>query len=127
MGRLSGKRAIVTGAGSGIGRASARLFAAEGAALVIVDKVEAAIDETAEMIRKDGGTAISVAADVSDETALQGFVELCAQQHGGVDVLFDAVGGEHGKHIAAERPTRAGEALEDLVVVADVQPQRLGD
>ena len=92
MGRLSGKRAIVTGAGSGIGRASARLFAAEGAALVIVDKVEAAIDETAEMIRKDGGTAISVAADVSDETAVQGFVELCAQQHGGVDVLFANAG-----------------------------------
>ena len=43
MGRLSGKRAIITGAGSGIGRASALLFAAEGAKLVIVDRVEEAI------------------------------------------------------------------------------------
>ena len=92
MGRLSGKRAIVTGAGSGIGRASARLFAAEGAQVVAVDLVEAAVDETAEMIRKDGGTVSSVAADVSDENAVKAFVQHCVDQYGGVDVLFANAG-----------------------------------
>ena len=54
-GRLAGKRAIVTGAGSGIGRASARLFAAQGAAVLAVDRAREAVEETAAMIRADGG------------------------------------------------------------------------
>lgn len=92
MGRLTGKRAIVTGAGSGIGRASALLFAREGAQVVVVDRVEDAVDETAIMIRAEGGTVSSVAADVSDEAAVQGFVEHCLSEFGGLDVLYANAG-----------------------------------
>ncbi|MEP2829868.1 SDR family NAD(P)-dependent oxidoreductase [Parvibaculum sp.] len=92
MGRLSGKRAIVTGAGSGIGRASALLFAHEGAQVVAVDRVETAVDETAEMIRKEGGTVSSVAADVSDEAAVKGFIDHCISEFGGIDILYANAG-----------------------------------
>src|SRR5690554_3025135 len=92
MGRLAGKRAIVTGAGSGIGRASALLFAREGAKVVAVDRVEDAVDETASLIRAEGGTVSSVAADVSDETAVQGFVEHCLSEFGGLEVLYANAG-----------------------------------
>ena len=92
MGRLAGKRAIVTGAGSGIGRASALLFAREGAKVVAVDRVEDAVDETAALIRAEGGTVSSVAADVSDETAVQGFVEHCLSEFGVLEVLYANAG-----------------------------------
>src|SRR5690606_27490126 len=92
MGRLSGKRAIVTGAGSGIGRASALLFAQEGASVVAVDRVEDAVDETAAMIREAGGKVSSVAADVSDETAVKGFVDHCIREFGGLDVVYANAG-----------------------------------
>ena len=91
-GRLSGKKAIVTGAGSGIGRASAMLFALEGANVVAVDKVEAAVDETTEMIRKEGGTVLSIAADVGDESAVEGYVQHCVEQFGGVDIVYANAG-----------------------------------
>ncbi len=63
--RLEGKRAIVTGAGSGIGRASARLFAAEGASVLAVDKTKNAVEETAALISKDGGRVVAMAADAA--------------------------------------------------------------
>ncbi|MFZ3035565.1 MAG: SDR family NAD(P)-dependent oxidoreductase [Parvibaculum sp.] len=92
MGRLTGKRAIITGAGSGIGRASALLFAQEGAKLIIVDRVEEAVDETAELVRKSGGTVTSVAADAGDEDAVKGIVETCLKAYGGVDVTYANAG-----------------------------------
>lgn len=92
MGRLSGKRAIVTGAGSGIGRASAILFAQEGAKVVVVDRVEDAVDETAAMIRELGGTVTSVAADAGDEIAVKGTIDHCIKQYGGVDVVYANAG-----------------------------------
>ncbi|MES1991855.1 MAG: SDR family NAD(P)-dependent oxidoreductase [Pseudomonadota bacterium] len=92
MGRLSGKRVIVTGAGSGIGRASAVLFAQEGAKVVAVDRVEDAVDETAAMIRENGGTVTSVAADAGDETAVKGMIDHCLKQYGGLDVVYANAG-----------------------------------
>ncbi|MBC7102146.1 MAG: SDR family NAD(P)-dependent oxidoreductase [Parvibaculum sp.] len=91
--RLSGKRVIVTGAGSGIGRVSALLFAHEGAQVLAVDRVEAAVDETAQMIRKEGGAVSSVAADVSDEAAVKGFVDHCLSEFGGLNVVYANAGG----------------------------------
>src|ERR1051326_5735185 len=66
-GRLAGKRTIVTGAGSGIGRASARKFAAEGAMVLAVDRAQQAVEATVEEIASAGGKAIAVAADVGSE------------------------------------------------------------
>ena len=74
MGRLEGKTAIVTGAASGIGRASARLFAREGARVLAVDREAAALDETVASIRAEGGTALAHPADVGDETAVKAYV-----------------------------------------------------
>src|SRR3546814_944250 len=99
MGRLSGKRAIVTGAGSGIGRASAVLFAREGAQVVAVDRVEDAVDETAAMIRTNGGTVTSIAADAGDEVAVKGMIDHCLKEYGGLDVGYANAGisGEIGR------------------------------
>src|ERR1700747_1850156 len=66
MDRLKGKSAIVTGAASGIGRASAKLFAAEGAKVICFDRA-AEVEETASAIKTAGGTATALRADASSE------------------------------------------------------------
>jgi NAD(P)-dependent dehydrogenase (short-subunit alcohol dehydrogenase family) len=92
MGRLQGKRAIVTGAGSGIGRASAKLFAAEGAAVMVVDKMPPAIEETAAEIKAAGGKAIAVTADAGSEADVQGFIQKAVKELDGIDVIFANAG-----------------------------------
>jgi NAD(P)-dependent dehydrogenase (short-subunit alcohol dehydrogenase family) len=91
MGTLANKRAIVTGAASGIGRASAELFAAEGAQLVVVD-IDAAVAETAAEITRAGGRAIAVQCDAGTEAGVRDFVARCSTTLGGVDVLFANAG-----------------------------------
>lgn len=90
--RLEGKRAIVTGAGSGIGRASARLFAAEGASVLAVDKTKAAVEETAALIAKDGNKAIAMAADAGDEAEVKNYVAKALSEFGGIDVVYANAG-----------------------------------
>jgi NAD(P)-dependent dehydrogenase (short-subunit alcohol dehydrogenase family) len=92
MGRLQGKRAVVTGAGSGIGRASARLFAAEGANLLIVDKTAAAVEETAAQIRAADGKVVALAADAGAESDVRAFIDQAVRELGGLDVLFANAG-----------------------------------
>jgi NAD(P)-dependent dehydrogenase (short-subunit alcohol dehydrogenase family) len=91
-GRLAGKRAIVTGAGSGIGRAAARLFAAEGAAVLAVDRSAEGVEQTAAMIRAEGGTAIAQAADAGSDADVQAFVARAVRELGGLDVLYANAG-----------------------------------
>jgi NAD(P)-dependent dehydrogenase (short-subunit alcohol dehydrogenase family) len=91
-GRLRGKRAIVTGAGSGIGRASAVRFAEEGARLVVSDLDEAGLAETAARVEATGGEARSVVADASEEKAVEGLVETCTGAFGGLEVAFANAG-----------------------------------
>ena len=67
MKRLEGRRAIITGAGSGIGRASALRFASEGASILAVGRTEATIAETAELVRAAGGVAAHFVADATKE------------------------------------------------------------
>jgi NAD(P)-dependent dehydrogenase (short-subunit alcohol dehydrogenase family) len=92
MARLQGKRAIVTGAGSGIGRASAKLFAAEGAAVLAVDKTAGAVEETVSQIKRAGGKAIAVTADAGSEADVQGFVATALAELGGLDVVYANAG-----------------------------------
>ena len=92
MGRLQGKRAVVTGAGSGIGRASAKRFAAEGAALLIVDKTAAAVEETAAQIRAVGGKVIAVAADAGAESEVRAFIDKAVRDLGGLDIVYANAG-----------------------------------
>ena len=76
MGRLSGKKAIVTGAASGIGRASARIFAREGAQVVAVDIAEEGLAATVAMITEAGLIASSLTADAGNEDDVAGFVNV---------------------------------------------------
>jgi NAD(P)-dependent dehydrogenase (short-subunit alcohol dehydrogenase family) len=89
--RLEGKVAIITGAGSGIGRASAKLFAREGAKVLIADVTDA-IEETAAAIRAEGGAAIAVKADAGNEAQVKGLVERAVGELGGLHVLFANAG-----------------------------------
>jgi NAD(P)-dependent dehydrogenase (short-subunit alcohol dehydrogenase family) len=89
---LQGKVAIVTGAGSGIGRASAIRFAAEGAAVVVADISLKRAEATAGEIVDTGGRAVVSQTDVSDEDAVAAMVHLARTELGGLDVLFNNAG-----------------------------------
>ncbi|TCK22179.1 SDR family NAD(P)-dependent oxidoreductase [Pseudonocardia endophytica] len=86
-GRLTGRSAVVTGAGSGIGATTAEVFAREGARVVVADLDRAAAAATAERIRDEGGTAEPHAADVSDEGEVEALIAFAVETFGGLDIL----------------------------------------
>jgi len=92
MGKLDGKVAIVTGAGSGFGEATALLWAREGAKLVAVDISEAGVKRVCEAIRKAGGIAEAVRADVSKAAEAEAMVKAAVKAFGKLDVLFNNAG-----------------------------------
>ena len=90
--RLENKKAIVTGGAGGIGRATALAFAAEGAAVAVVDLREDAALAVVEEIRAAGGTAVAIAADVSNEDDIQRIIATTVEEFGGVNVVFNNAG-----------------------------------
>lgn len=91
MARFAGKSIIVTGAGSGIGRAAAILFAAEGGRVIAADKTDGA-DETVRMIADAGGTAKAIRMDAGSEADVIATVDRAVAEFGGLDVLFANAG-----------------------------------
>ncbi len=91
-GRLEGKSAIVTGAGSGIGRAAALLFAAEGAAVTFADLDGDAAEAGAADARDAGGEAIGVRADVASEDDTAAMAQAALEAHGRIDALYANAG-----------------------------------
>jgi NAD(P)-dependent dehydrogenase (short-subunit alcohol dehydrogenase family) len=91
MKRLEGKRAVVTGAASGIGRASAILFAEEGAKVVAVDRA-AEVEQTVATIERAGGRAIAMVRDTSSEPAVVEIMDTAVRELGGLDVCFANAG-----------------------------------
>src|SRR5687768_1553256 len=88
MGLLDGKVAIVTGAGSGIGKATARRFAKEGARVVVAD-ITGDEERTTAELRDTGGDALAVHTDVRDEASVVAMFDAARSQFGRVDVLFN--------------------------------------
>jgi NAD(P)-dependent dehydrogenase (short-subunit alcohol dehydrogenase family) len=91
MGRLEGRGAVITGAASGIGRASAILFAQEGAGVVCFDRA-AEVEETAAMIIKAGGRAVAVAGDAGKEDDVKAAIDLAVAEFGGLDAVYANAG-----------------------------------
>ena len=104
---LQHKNAIITGSGSGVGRASAVRFAAEGARVVCADIDLEGAKETVRLIEADGGTALPVLVDVSKEDDVVAMIAIAVQQFGDLDIVFNNVG------IPTPRP---GAKLEDHTV-----------
>ncbi len=98
-GRVAGKVALVLGAGAigpgwGNGKAAAVLYAREGAKVFCVDRRLEAAEETAAIIRSEGGDAAAFAADVTQEDAVNGLVKACHDRFGRINVLHNNVGGQ---------------------------------
>lgn len=92
MSSLVNKIAIITGASSGIGRAAAKLFAQEGAKVVLCARGKAELDAVAAEISASGGEAVAIAGDVKDEDIARALVETAKNRFGGLDIAFNNAG-----------------------------------
>ncbi|MCB1475688.1 MAG: SDR family oxidoreductase [Rhodobiaceae bacterium] len=92
MGRLAGKRAVITGAGAGIGRCAAEVFAREGARVAILEIDHNSGNDAANAIVAAGGSAIFIPTDVTDGENVQNAIEEAQQAFGGLDVIYNNAG-----------------------------------
>ena len=122
MGRLQDKVAVITGGGSGMGRASCLAFAAEGARVVVVDRTIASGEETARAVNDEGGEAVFFEADVSDAADVAGMVAAAVDRWGRLDVLFNNAGIE-GPSV---RLLEYDEAEWDQVIAVNLKAVYLG-
>jgi NAD(P)-dependent dehydrogenase (short-subunit alcohol dehydrogenase family) len=102
MGRLAGKSVIITGAGSGIGRAASLLFTKEGARLIAVDRTDG-VKETVELVKQQGGTAEAVLADAGSESDVIAFIDRAIAAHGRLDAIWANAGISGGLKPIAEQ------------------------
>ena len=102
--RLGGKSVVITGAGSGIGRSTAILFAEEGARVALVDRSEAAAAETAATITQTGREARGFTCDVGDEAAVAATASHIVATYDGIDVLVTAAGFSCGGTVMSTSP-----------------------
>ena len=102
MGRLEGKSVIITGAGSGIGRAASLLFAKEGAKLIAVDRTEG-VKDTVDQVRKAGGTAEAVMADAGSEKDVITYIDKAISSYGKLDAIWANAGVSGGLVPLAEQ------------------------
>jgi len=92
MNRLEGKVAVITGGNSGVGAATAKMFAAEGAKVVITARREAALEKVAEEIKAAGGEVYAVATDISKPEDPERLMDLVMQKYGKIDILVNNAG-----------------------------------
>jgi len=90
--RLKDKVAVITGAGAGIGRETAQVFAREGASVVVVDRNGATAQETADLITQEGGKAIALTVDVANGAEVKRMLEATLEAFGKVNILFNNAG-----------------------------------
>jgi NAD(P)-dependent dehydrogenase (short-subunit alcohol dehydrogenase family) len=102
MGRLEGKSVIITGAGSGIGRAASLLFTKEGAKLIAVDRADG-VNETVAQVKKAGGTAEAVQADAGSEKDVIAFIDKAISAYGKLDAIWANAGVSGGLVPLAEQ------------------------
>ncbi len=121
--RLKDKVAVITGAASGIGRASALLFASEGAAVAACDINDEGAAETVTMIQNAGGEAISVRADVSQATDCENMIAVAEKHFGGVHVVFNNAGIMDGRD---DNAVTTDEAVWDLTMAINLKGVFLG-
>jgi 3-oxoacyl-[acyl-carrier protein] reductase len=90
--KLKDRVALITGAGSGIGRGSAVLFAREGAKVAVVDMNQAGAEETVALIKGQGGSALAIKADVTVAADVEGMIAKTVKEFGKLDILFNNAG-----------------------------------
>lgn len=120
--RLEGKVALITGAGSGIGRATAELFAREGAKVAVVDLSAESGEQTVEAIREAGGASIFVRADVSNAEDAQQMIARTVDEWGRIDILYNNAGIPMGATPIEE----VDDAFFDKVMAVNVRSVHLG-
>ena len=108
---LKNKVAVITGAASGMGRASALLFAKEGASVVAADLNLAGAEETVKIIKNDGGAAIAVKTDISAEEDVKAMVSSALGAYGKIDIMFCIAGFPEAAQSILEIPLSQGQKL----------------
>ena len=123
--RLKNKVAIITGAGSGQGRAAALIFSREGARIAVSDWKPELGDETVTLVRKAGGEAIFIRSDVSDSADVQNLVRITVSTYGRIDILYNNAGVGFSSPLSMSDVINTPEADWDRVIAINLRSMYL--